>query len=67
MLLILSGKKKKKRKFKDIDEKIAFHLDPRKTKMVVEFNGRESASIKSFEIKKRKTEMKPHDLCRENY
>ena len=54
MLLILSGKKKKKRKFKDIDEKIAFHLDPRKTKMVVEFNNRESASIKSFAIKKKK-------------
>ena len=53
MLLILSGKKKK-RKFKDIDEKIAFHLDPRKTKMVVEFNDRESASIKSFAIKKKK-------------
>ena len=30
------------------------HLDPRKTKMAVEFNDRESASIKSFAVKKKK-------------
>ena len=47
------NKKAKKTKFKDIDEKITFHLDPRKTKVVVEFNDRESASSKSFAIKKR--------------
>ena len=54
MLLILSKKikKQKKRNFKDIDEKITFCLDPRKTKMVVKFNDRESASIKSFAVKK---------------
>ena len=28
-------------------------MDPRKTKMVVEFNDRESASIRSFTVKKR--------------
>ena len=32
---------KRKRKFKDIDEKIPESLDPRKTKMVVEFNDHE--------------------------
>ena len=54
MLLILSKKtkKQKKRNFKDMDEKITFCLDPRKTKMVVKFNDRESASIKSFAVKK---------------
>ena len=46
-------KKTRKRKFKDIDEKITNHLDPRKTKMVVEFNNRESTSIKYFAFKKR--------------
>ena len=44
---------RRKRKFKNIDEKIADCLDPRKTKMIVEFNYRESASIKSFAAKKR--------------
>ena len=44
--------KNKKRKFKDVDEKIIDCLDPRKTKMVIEFNDRESASIKSFAVKK---------------
>ena len=28
-------------------------IDPRKTKMIVGFNSRESASIKSFAVKKR--------------
>ena len=42
----------KKGRFKDADEKIIDCLDPRKTKVVVEFNDRESASIKSFAVKK---------------
>ena len=49
------GKKNKqtrKRKFKNIDEKILDCLDPRKTKMIVGFNSRESSSIKSFSVKK---------------
>ena len=45
-------KKIKKGRFKDADEKIIDCLDPRKTKVVVEFNDRESASIKSFAVKK---------------
>ena len=45
--------KLKKRKFKNVDEKILDCLDPRITKMVVEFNDRESARIKFFAIKKR--------------
>ena len=52
MGLILMGKiNGKKRKFKEIDEKIADCLNPRKTKMVVEYNNRESDSIKSFTVK----------------
>ena len=51
------NEKVKKRTFKEIDEKITDFLDPRKTKMVVEFNDRESAIIKSFALKKKK-EMK---------
>ena len=51
------NKKVKKRQFKEIDQKITDCLDPRKTKMVIEFNNRESASIKSFAVKKR-NEMK---------
>ena len=49
------GKKQKlkKREFKNVDEKILDCLDPRITKMVVEFNDRESARIKFFAIKKR--------------
>ena len=46
-------KVKKKGKFQEIDEKIPDRLDPRKTKMIVEFNDRESASIKCFAVKKR--------------
>ena len=46
-------KKVKKRQFKEIDQKITDCLDPRKTKTVIEFNNRESASIKSFAVKKR--------------
>ena len=47
------NKKVKKRQFKEIDQKITDCLDPRKTKTVIEFNNRESASIKSFAVKKR--------------
>ena len=46
------NKKVKKRKHKEIDEKITDCLDPRKTKIVVEFNNRESESSKSFAVKK---------------
>ena len=46
-------KKVKKRKFKNVDEKITECLDPRKTKMIIDFNDRESASIKSFTVKKK--------------
>lgn len=44
--------KKLEKKIKNIDEKIDC-IDPRKTKMIVGFNSRESASIKSFAVKKR--------------
>ena len=43
---------RRKRKFKDIDEKIDECQDPRKTKMVAEFNNHEPASIESFAVKK---------------
>ena len=46
------NKKVKKRKFKNIDEKIRDSLDPRKTKMILDFKHRESG-IKSFAIKKK--------------
>ena len=49
----VKNKNKRKRKFKNIDEKIAESLDPRKTKMVIEFNDHEVASIKSIAVKKR--------------
>ena len=45
------NKKRKKRKFKTIDEKISSYSDPRKTKMIMEFN--ESASTESFAVKKK--------------
>ena len=47
------NKRIRKKKFQDTDDKITDCLDPRKTKLVVEFNDRKSASIKSFAIKKR--------------
>ena len=47
------NKKAKKRKFKNIDGKIIRCLDPRKTKMAIDFNDRKSASIKSFSVTKR--------------
>ena len=46
-------KGKWKRKFQDIDSKVADAVDSRKTKMILEFNNWESASIKSFAVKER--------------
>ena len=46
-------KKKKKGKHFQIYDKIPDCFDPRKTKMVVKFNNRESASIISFAVRKR--------------
>lgn len=42
----------KKRQFQEVSEKTNECLDPRKTKMIVEFTNHESASIKSFAVKK---------------
>ena len=47
------NEKFRKRKFQDIEEKISDCQDPRKTKMVVEFNEGESASVKPFAVKKK--------------
>ena len=47
------NKKVKKRKFQPIDEKISTCTDPRKTKIIIGFNEAESASIKSFAVKKK--------------
>ena len=47
------NKKIKKRRFKDVDEKIFNQLDSIKTNIAVEFNDRESASIKYFSLKNR--------------
>ena len=49
------SKKKRKQKLFHIDEKIENLLDPRKTKMTLEFNNRESASIQIFAVTKRHT------------
>ena len=46
------SKNMRKRKFQDVDTKIAKSLDLRKTKMIVEFKNHESTSIKSFGVKK---------------
>ena len=43
----------KKRKFKSIEEKISDNCDPRKTKMIIDFNESESASIKAFSVRKK--------------
>ena len=51
--LMKKTKKLKKRHFKNVEEKILDCLDKRKTIMVVDFNDRGSASIKSFPVKKR--------------
>ena len=47
------SKRSKKRKFKTVDEKISSCFDLRKTKMLIEFNEAESASIKSFAVRKK--------------
>ena len=47
------SKKIKKRKLKTIEEKILECSNPRKTKMTMELNNGESASIKSFAVKKK--------------
>ena len=47
------NKKAKKRKFQSVEEKILDCQDPRKTKMIIEFNDGESASVKSFAVKKK--------------
>ena len=49
------NKKVGKRKFKNVDEKITECLDPRKTKMIIDFNDREPANIESFPVKKKKS------------
>ena len=51
--LFEKSKNKWKIKFQNIDEKIEDCLDSRKTRMIIEFNNRESASIKSFAVKKK--------------
>lgn len=43
---------KKKKKFQNIDEKIEEVVNSKITKMILEFNNQEAASIKSFAIKK---------------
>ena len=53
--LFKKSKNKIKRKLQHIDNKIEDCLDPRKTKMIFEFNNRESASIKLFAVKKELT------------
>ena len=58
-------KKLKKRKFKNVEDKIAECLHPRKTKMIIDFNDCESASIKSFAVKKEKRSLLI--LCLANY
>ena len=47
------NKKPKKRKLKIVDEETNDCLDPRKTKMMIDFKDQESASIKSFAVKKK--------------
>ena len=37
-----------------MENNISHYLDPRKTKTIIDFNDRESASIKSFAEKKKK-------------
>ena len=57
MLLTATKNIKKKRKFKNVDDKICDFLDPRKTKKILDFNDRESTSIRSFAVNK-KSEIK---------
>ena len=48
-----SNNKNKKKKLKIVDEKTNDCLYPRKTKVMIDFNDQESASIKSFAVKKK--------------
>ena len=59
-------KNMKKRKFKDINEKMADSTSPQKTKMIIDFNGCESASIKSFAVKKKTKSKSLLDLFQAN-
>ena len=52
LILIRKIKRWKKRKFNEINDKITDCLHPRKTRMVVEFNNKESTNIKSFAVRK---------------
>ena len=61
------NKKVKKRKFKNVDEKITECLEPRKTKMIIDFNDRESPSIKSFAVKKNVKSRSLLVLCQANW
>ena len=45
-------RERQRRKFQDIVSRIADAMDSRKTIMILEFNNRKSASIKSFAVKK---------------
>ena len=45
--------KAKKRKFQTIEEKIPACSDPRKTKVIIEFNKSEAASIISIAVRKK--------------
>ena len=45
--------KAKKRKFQTIEEKIPACSDPRRTKVIIEFNKSEAASIKSIAVRKK--------------
>lgn len=47
------NKKAKKRKFQTVEEKITECADPRRNKMVIDFNDYEAASIKSIAVKKK--------------
>ena len=45
------SKNERKRKFKNVDEKIEESFDPRKIKMVIEFNNYQAVSIKCIAVK----------------
>ena len=47
------NKKAKKRKIQDVEDKIFHYLNPGKTKMIIDFNDRDSAIIKFFAVKKK--------------
>ena len=47
------NQKAKKRKFQTVEEKIAECADPKRNKMVIDFNDYEAASVKSNPVKKK--------------